>query len=205
MWKHELVRAYIAPIPPGSQTVEIGPGHGRWTEYLLARSSRLTLVDISQECLDRCRERFGEEAAIDYYRTDVTSLAVVADASVDFIWSFDSFVHMEPDVVRPYIVEMARVLRPGGRAVIHHAAKSHWAVALLPITSRAGRPGRLFQHVAGQRRLFDNGCRADTSAKAVARWAHEAGLTVIEQTDSWGDRNDYNVRLFRDKITVLAL
>jgi 16S rRNA A1518/A1519 N6-dimethyltransferase RsmA/KsgA/DIM1 with predicted DNA glycosylase/AP lyase activity len=41
--------------------LEIAPGHGRWTEHLLAAAGSVVIVDINQECLDACRSRFGDD------------------------------------------------------------------------------------------------------------------------------------------------
>ncbi len=40
---------------------------------------------------------------------------------MDAIWSFDVFVHVAPLDQAGYLDEIARVLRPGGVAAIHHA------------------------------------------------------------------------------------
>jgi SAM-dependent methyltransferase len=46
---------------------------------------------------------------------------MVDDASIDFAFSFDSLVHAESDAVSSYVSELARVLKPGGVAFIHHS------------------------------------------------------------------------------------
>lgn len=47
--------------------------------------------------------------------------ARVEDRSVQAVWSFDVFVHVAPVDQAGYLSEIARVLSPGGVAVIHHA------------------------------------------------------------------------------------
>jgi 16S rRNA A1518/A1519 N6-dimethyltransferase RsmA/KsgA/DIM1 with predicted DNA glycosylase/AP lyase activity len=37
--------------------LEIGPGAGRWTEYRLSRGAQVTIVDVTQKCIDLCRLR----------------------------------------------------------------------------------------------------------------------------------------------------
>jgi ubiquinone/menaquinone biosynthesis C-methylase UbiE len=203
-WKRELIHTFIEPVPVGSRIVEIAPGYGRWTEHLLRRAASLALVDINPACLDHCRERFSGSDALSFHLTDGCSLAFLQTSSTDFVWSFDSFVHMEPEVVEGYIGEIARVLAPRGRAVVHHAGKPEWSLSLAPVTARTGRPGRLLQRLVSQRRVFNDGERSNVSAAKVARWARAAGLEVTAQVDSWGEARQYTVRRWRDRITLLA-
>jgi 2-polyprenyl-3-methyl-5-hydroxy-6-metoxy-1,4-benzoquinol methylase len=57
-WKEALIDDVLARwIPADAVTLEIGPGAGRWSEPLAARSSRLVLVDVSERPLELCRAR----------------------------------------------------------------------------------------------------------------------------------------------------
>ena len=149
-------------LPPGDHEsiVEIGPGAGRFSEVLAERAQRLVLVDVTDEALRRCREHLGERPGVEYVRTDGASLPGVTGASIDLVWSFEAFVHMQPVDVAAYVGEIARVLRPGGRAVIHHAA-----------------------------RRDRSGWRAPMSAALFARLAGDRGLEV-ESQESWGTYDD---------------
>ncbi len=201
-WKQSLVDTFIVDlVPDGAKVVEIAPGHGRWTEHLLARG-HVTAVDINQSCLDVCAQRFAHAGNLTLSLTDGASLPFVADGSVDVVWSFDSFVHMEAEVFRGYLAEFARVLRPGGRAVLHHAGMRPWSLRLVGVTRRLGAPGRVLQRWAGQGRWRDSGRRSAVSAPSVARWAAQAGLVVERQTQSWGSDGQYDVRKYGDWITV---
>ncbi|MGV0716355.1 class I SAM-dependent methyltransferase [Mycolicibacterium sp. XJ662] len=201
MWKDALVETFMAPYVVDADVVEIAPGYGRWSEYMAESARSIVLVDINENCLNACRQRFGHFDNFDYQLGDGTSLPV-ADSSVDFVWSFDSFVHMDPDVVRSYVFEIGRVLRPGGSAIVHHADKRPRSLTLTPLTSRLGTVGRVVQQIASQGRLRDDGNRSNVTGQMVADWAASAGLTVA-QTDSWGDSGKYNVRKYRDLLSVL--
>jgi SAM-dependent methyltransferase len=201
-WKTSLIETFISPYLSGEKDVlEIAPGFGRWTVAMVERARSLTLVDLSPRCIETCRDRFGHYPQVRFLVNDGRSLSGVEDASIDFLVSIDSFVHMESDVVEAYIVEFARVLRPGGRAIIHHADKRAWSLRLVPLTRRMGLPGRLLQQLAGQGRLRDDGNRGAVSRSQVARSALRAGLTVEFQRSTWGDRHQFNVDKYRDCIT----
>lgn len=201
-WKAALISELIEPhLSRSASVVEVAPGHGRFTAALVGKVAHLTLVDLSQSCLDVCRDRFGQKG-IDYVLTDGSTLPGVPDTSVDFVWSFDSFVHMEADVVGGYLSEFARVLKPGGEFVIHHADKRDWSLRAVPLTRRSGGAGRVAQRILSQGRLRDSGRRADVSAELVERLARQNGLDVLWQRDSWGPRGEFTVAKYHDVLTA---
>lgn len=203
-WKRALIAAFIDEhMADGARVVEIAAGHGRWTEHLLRRAGHVTIVEVDQDCLDACVERFAGTDNLATYLTDGWAVPVVPDRSVDFIWSFDSMVHMPPEVVRGYLGEIARTLRPGGIAVLHHAGLSHWSLPLAHLTKYAGRPGRAIQRLAGQGRLRHGGSRSAVSRQSMHKWVTDAGLVVEAQTQAWGDEHQFDVRRFGDWITVM--
>ena len=110
----------IAPHLPAETVLEIAPGYGRWTEYLLEHCERLIGVDLTPRCIEVCRERFpGVRASFEV--NDGASLPMVASASLDFAFSFDSLVHVEAPQIASYLVELARALKPGAIAFLHHS------------------------------------------------------------------------------------
>jgi SAM-dependent methyltransferase len=121
-WKQEIIERFLlAHACKGGPTLEIGPGAGRWTESLLEVSGSLHLADISARCLEVCQQRFGSAHELATHLVEAGSLDFLDDGSVDFIWSYDVFVHVNPMDTDAYLAEFARVLRPGAKAVIHHA------------------------------------------------------------------------------------
>ena len=122
-WKASLIRKVLEPnVPEGSRVLEIGPGGGRWTGELLKRAAKLTGVDISETCVEKCRERFGDDDKAEFFVVSGSDLEGVEDGSIDVIWSFDVFVHINEAEVEGYAKEFARVLAPGGCGIIHHGS-----------------------------------------------------------------------------------
>lgn len=111
----------IAPFLPAGTLLEIACGHGRVTEYLVRHCRRLVGVDLAPSCVEACRRRFASRPEAAFLLTDGRSLAVVADGSVDFAFSWDSLVHAGPDALQGYLGELVRTLRPGGAAFLHHS------------------------------------------------------------------------------------
>lgn len=112
---------WVKDFPWGGTTLEIGPGFGRFTQFLVPRSARLILVDASSVCIEGCRERFRDEANIEYQWNDGYTLVGDPD-SVDVVFSHSSLVHAEADVLEAYISQLATMLAPTGRAFLHHSA-----------------------------------------------------------------------------------
>jgi len=106
---------------PAHTLLEIAPGFGRWTEYLLGYCDTLIGVDVTPKCTEACRARFAAHPNARFETNDGTSLPMVDDASVDFAFSFDSLVHVESETLAAYVAELARVLTPEGVAFLHHS------------------------------------------------------------------------------------
>lgn len=101
--------------------LEIAPGYGRVTQFLKHHCRRLVVVDLTERCIEACRKRFKDDDHIEFHVNDGYTLPMVEDHSIDFVFSFDSLVHVEADVVISYLRESSRVMRPGGLGFLHHS------------------------------------------------------------------------------------
>lgn len=175
-WKGAVIAGILERLTPaGCDVLEIGCGGGRWTEHLVARAGRLTGVDIAESCVRLCEGRFGGGERARFFQTDGRSLVGVADASIDRVWSFDVFVHIDADDAAGYIGELRRVLRGGGIAVIHH-----------------GKDPSL------------GGWRSNLTQERFTALAREGGFEILEQFDRFdhGGRT-HEVGRYGDIVTVL--
>jgi SAM-dependent methyltransferase len=115
---------------PAGTILEIAPGFGRWTHYLKDYCQQLWIVDRSVDCVEACRRRFAGEPRVRCYLNDGCSLSMIPDASVDFVFSFDSFVHPNRDVIEAYLRELGTKLKIGGKGFIHHSNFGEYANSL---------------------------------------------------------------------------
>jgi SAM-dependent methyltransferase len=179
LWHGTLLPRLHAFLPAGA-ILELGPGHGRWTHYLRGVAGKLVLVDLAEACIAACRERFGEDGNISYHVNDGRSLEMVADRSIDLVFSFDSLVHAEADVLDTYLRQLATKLTPDGVGFIHHSNMGAYRRS-----ARLARmvPDRL-RRALTKRRLLVNlyAWRAEsTTAELFAAQCARAGLVPIAQ------------------------
>jgi SAM-dependent methyltransferase len=130
-------------VEDGFTVLEIGPGDSVASALFAASlgASRIWLIDsgayattnmqtycaiadyaisngltIPQETVFDSIELFLQSCRAKYYVDGLESLKKLADSSVDFIWSHAVLEHIRVHEFSEFIVEMYRVLRPGGVA-----------------------------------------------------------------------------------------
>jgi ubiquinone/menaquinone biosynthesis C-methylase UbiE len=201
-WKHSLVENFLVPfLGTDVDVLEVGPGFGRWTEFMVGHTHSLTLVDVSSTCIDACRQRFGAHLLDESFVVNDGRSLPVKDSSLDLVWSFGAFVHMDEPEFTAYLAECQRTLRPGGRFVIHHTGWRNLSFSLLSMTRFLGRAGLFVRgRVLGVGRRNRAG-RAPMSAASFARMATERGFVVDRQVRSWGDRRQFSLT-FNDVISI---
>ena len=109
---------------PTQTVLKIVPGFGRWTQYLKDLARHLIVIDLTEECITACRKRFAGASNISYFVNDGRSLQGVDDTSVDAIFSFDSLVHVEFDVIEGYL--------PHFEALCHQAGLQRRSREIIP-------------------------------------------------------------------------
>lgn len=129
----------IARWLPARRTLEIAPGHGRWTQFLLRQTDDYWGVDLSPRAIERCRQRFSAYSRAHFAQNDGRSLGAVADASIDFAFSYDSMVHLELDVMGAYCGEILRKLTADGVAFVHHSNAANGVDADNPNADARGK------------------------------------------------------------------
>jgi glycosyltransferase involved in cell wall biosynthesis len=112
----------IARWLPVARLLEIAPGAGRWTQFLLGQTSEYYGVDFSETCVEQCRKRFAGFNKARFFQNNGRSLEVIPDDSIDFVFSFDSLVHVELDVIADYCEQIIKKLSHCfGVAFLHHS------------------------------------------------------------------------------------
>jgi SAM-dependent methyltransferase len=178
----------IAPAGTGL-AVEIGCGMGRICLALAQRFDRVIGYDISTEMLRQARELVPNDN-VDFRLTDGASLPALDAGAADLVLTFTVFQHIPAvDVIRAYVQEAGRVLRPGGVFVLQWngtpgAARWRLRRAVMGLRQRLGRADRY-----GRDAPQFLGSRIELEAmRAMLR---DAGLELVATTGegtlfSWG-------------------
>jgi ubiquinone/menaquinone biosynthesis C-methylase UbiE len=124
-----------AGLKPSDACLDVGCGNGS-VAYTLATflepPGRYEGVDVKRESVIWLQDRYRDRAGFAFKHVDAYNKMYnpqgsieagdlslpAADESFDVAWLKSVFTHMMPDDVRRYLSELARVLRPGGRAVV---------------------------------------------------------------------------------------
>ena len=88
--------------------LEIAPGFGRWTHYLKDYCQELWAVDKSTIVSKRAGSVLRADSHVRCFLNDGRSLSMIPDASVDFVFSFDSFVHFGGTLSRSTCANLER-------------------------------------------------------------------------------------------------
>ena len=111
----------ISNFLPATTVLEVAPGWGRWTRFLIPKSRNYFGFDTSPRAIAECNSRFCFDNSAEFFENNGKSLKQAEDGCVDFIFSMDSLVHAEIDAIEPYIKEFKRVLSHNGYGFIHHS------------------------------------------------------------------------------------
>lgn len=112
----------IAPFLGRIDTaLEIGAGGGRFTVTLIPKANRVIASEVSPSMLRHLRARFGTSSNVEYLLLDGMGLSPVPDGSIDAVLSYGVFTQLLSWDIYNYLLEIERVLRPGGKAVISHS------------------------------------------------------------------------------------
>ena len=157
-WENVIVNQTILKyIRPGSTVLEVGPGAGRWTKVLASLCSRVVVADVSEAALEACRNALRSFQNVEYFLVADALPDAIPDEGVDFVWSYDVFVHINPNDTARYLAYFARKLRAGGIGIIHHAG----------------------EYISDDDR--SNGWRSYMTGKFFAHLVEENGMKVLDQ------------------------
>ena len=91
-----------------STLLEIGAGTGRDSHYFSDAGYEVTCIDLSPTMVQLCLEK-----GLTAMEMDVANLTF-SDASFDAVYSFNSLLHLSKAEIPAVLIELQRVLMPGG-------------------------------------------------------------------------------------------
>lgn len=117
--RDHFLRPYVSPE---TTVVEIGPGGGRWTRYMLD-AKQIYAVDYHQELLDELKSNI-DSVKIVFLKNDGDNFPNVPNESVDFVFSFGTFVHLDIDIIDRYLQNIKSLLKPESNVVLQYSDKT---------------------------------------------------------------------------------
>ncbi len=116
-----LLEPLLQHVKPGMTVCEIGSGTGLWTQHVIEKAGKYHAVDYAARLLyEAIEHRFSKHLGkLSLHHDEKAKLGGIPDASVDLVYSMDVFVHFKADLVHQFLESITRVLKPGGKALIH--------------------------------------------------------------------------------------
>ena len=120
---HGLISKYTNDAYP---VLEIGPGDGIWTDYLVA-GDPLYLLDRHQEFLDNTKNKYPDQyknriRAYKILHGDLpdSDCALLPQSQFNFIFSRNVFNYFPLDYTTAFLISAYKLLRPGGVMVFSY-------------------------------------------------------------------------------------
>lgn len=121
------IKAQIAlKTSPQFACLEIGPGDGQWTEYLVA-ADPLYLADIHEEFLQSTVKKFHSayqprirSYLINEYETKQHPLEKLPESQFGFVFAWDVFTFFAYDQLETYLNSIFKILKPGGSVLFNY-------------------------------------------------------------------------------------
>jgi demethylmenaquinone methyltransferase/2-methoxy-6-polyprenyl-1,4-benzoquinol methylase/phosphoethanolamine N-methyltransferase len=157
--------ADLAEVEEGQRVLDVGCGTGTLALELGARGGEVFGVDASPEMIDVARRKAAKRHAAVEFEVGLIERMPHDAASFDRVLCILVMHHLDEDLQRRGLREIARVLKPGGR---------------LLLVDFAGRSGGFLGHLlAGMHGHAAEGGGGEDPAHALARMVSDAGFTGV--------------------------
>lgn len=96
--------------------LDFGCGAGRLSRALAGHFQQVTGIDVSPGMIAKARSLNADIGNLEFIENASPSIGMIADASIDLVYSCITLQHIPQDLARGYVAEFLRVLAPGGLA-----------------------------------------------------------------------------------------
>jgi ubiquinone/menaquinone biosynthesis C-methylase UbiE len=149
-----------------SSILELACGRGRHSMKMQNEPNEKWVTDVNNTNVDFCKNRFIDDPLYHVFLCNGIDLRPMGDASLTAVFCYDAMVHFDCEVVSSYLRDTFRVLKSGGRALLHHSNYS-------------GNPGGDYRDNPHWRNFM--------TASLFFHFACKAGFKVVESNIiTWG-------------------
>jgi ubiquinone/menaquinone biosynthesis C-methylase UbiE len=182
-------------IAPGAHVIEIGCGVGRLLSRFLAQYElgALTGLDISGGMIEQAERNLGQRPNLKLVVNSGADLTAIPEGSADFIYAKDVFIHIhDVAVVRSYLREIRRVLKPSGVFRFNVRRMDLWTMFshspggwLARLSYMAGINSPIRQRTGELKAGFDGIQYRERDLRQLATAAHLKMSTVVYLGHIW--------------------
>src|SRR5215831_3026076 len=112
-WSRETLRIHSGQISPALRKQRSLCGgdrpRGRWTQYMIG-FRKLYVVDYYSALLEEIGKNV-KAPNIELIKNNGTDFPGIDDRSIDYIFSFGIFVHLDGYLIQAYLANMKRILK----------------------------------------------------------------------------------------------
>jgi len=123
---HRWFAMSVAPwLKPAARVAELSPGTGHWTIRIAPLVRDVVVVDVAEAALEATRARLqaGAIQNVSFVQSNGRDLEPLPADRFDLVFGSDVFAHVPFEDAVGFVGEIARVLRDGGVAVLHHTVR----------------------------------------------------------------------------------
>ncbi len=117
--RDHFLKPYLSPL---ATVVEVGPGGGRWTRYM-QNVKKIYAVDYYTELLNELESNLGFNNIV-YIKNNGDDFPNIQNSSIDYLFSFGTFVHLDIEIIDLYLRNMKPLLKPSANVVIQYSDKT---------------------------------------------------------------------------------
>ena len=109
-------------VDSNTRIIEIGPGGGRWTRYML-KANKIFAVDFYQPILNELARNYNLPN-IQFVKNNGSDFPNIRENSIDFIFSFGTFVHLDFEIIEAYLDNIKPLLKVDANVIIQYSDKT---------------------------------------------------------------------------------
>jgi len=109
-------------VESSSRIIEIGPGGGRWTRYML-KAKKIYTVDFYQPVLNELAKNYNLPN-IQFIKNNGSDFPSIKKHSIDLIFSFGTFVHFDIDIIEEYLKNIKPLLKASSNVIIQYSDRT---------------------------------------------------------------------------------
>ena len=174
-----LERALQRHFPPGAELLHAGCGSGQ-VDVGLHRTYRVSAVDISVPALERYARNNAGAARVE--QASIFELPF-PDGSFDGVFNLGVLEHFAAEDIRSVLIEVHRVLKPGGKGVFFWPHR--WGSSVIVLHTL----GWLLSRLGRTQKLHPDEISLLASRRAAADTLRAAGLELADYT--FGPRDGF--------------